>query len=72
MFLDKKRSALEELIEEEEHFKERKNRKNYWLHRGIIVKVVSKKASDKFYKSKGEVTKVIDKYTAEITLPTGE
>jgi DNA/RNA-binding protein KIN17 len=63
---------MEELREQEERFKERKNRKDYWLHAGIIVKVVSKKASDKFYKAKGEITKMIDKYTAEVTLPTGK
>ncbi|KAI6192099.1 Kin17-mid domain-containing protein [Aphelenchoides bicaudatus] len=69
---DRKKTALEELREEKERFEERKNRKDYWLHAGIIVKVVSKKASDKFYKAKGEVTKIIDKYTAEITLPSGD
>lgn len=63
---------MDELREEEERFKERKNRKDYWLHSGIIVKIVSRKAGDKFYKQKGEVTKVIDKYTAEVTLPTGK
>lgn len=62
---------MEELRAEEDRFKERKNRKDYWLHAGIIVKIVSKEASDKFYKQKGEVTKILDKYTAEITLPTG-
>ncbi|OWM70060.1 KIN17-like protein [Punica granatum] len=61
------RSALEELMKEEEKAKERSNRKNYWLCEGIVVKVMNKKLADgKYYKQKGVVRKVIDKYTGEI------
>jgi hypothetical protein len=35
-----KRSALDEIMAEEEMFKEKRNRKDYWLRKGIIVKVV--------------------------------
>ncbi|VYS70042.1 unnamed protein product [Arabidopsis thaliana] len=35
----RKRSALDELMKEEEKKKERMNRKDYWLFEGIIVKV---------------------------------
>lgn len=35
-----KKSALDELMEMEERKKEKQNRKDYWLHEGIIVKVM--------------------------------
>ena len=31
------------------------NRKDYWLHPGIVVKVISKKLGDKYYKQKGYI-----------------
>lgn len=34
-----KKSALDEIREQQEWFKEKKNRKDYWLHEGIVVKV---------------------------------
>ncbi|XP_057523026.1 KIN17-like protein [Amaranthus tricolor] len=62
-------SALEELMKEDEKVKERVNRKDYWLCEGIIVKVMSKKLADKgYYKKKGIVKKVIDKYVGEIEM----
>ncbi|KAG8047481.1 hypothetical protein GUJ93_ZPchr0008g12011 [Zizania palustris] len=39
---DPRRSALDELMEEEDKMKERSNRKDYWLCPVIIVKVMSK------------------------------
>ncbi|CAI0443145.1 unnamed protein product [Linum tenue] len=48
------KSALEELMREEEKVKEKKNRKDYWLYEGIIVK--------------GVVRKVIDNYVGEIEM----
>lgn len=40
---------------------------DYWLHRNIVVRIISKKLSTgKYYKRKAIVDKVIDKYTAEI------
>ncbi|XP_010692202.1 KIN17-like protein [Beta vulgaris subsp. vulgaris] len=63
------KSALEELIKEDEKAKERLNRKDYWLCEGVIVKVMSKKLADKgYYKKKGTVKKVIDKYVGEIEM----
>lgn len=63
------KSALEELMREEEKAKERSNRKDYWLCEGIIVKVMSKALADKgYYKQKGVIKKVIDKYVAEIEM----
>ncbi|XP_030544523.2 KIN17-like protein [Rhodamnia argentea] len=63
------KSALEELMKEEEKKKERFNRKDYWLCEGIVVKVMSKALADKgYYKQKGVVRKVIDKYVGEIEM----
>ncbi|XP_063836702.1 DNA/RNA-binding protein KIN17 [Ostrinia nubilalis] len=63
-----KRSALDELMEMEERAKERANRKDYWLTEGIVVKIVTKSLGDKFYKKKGVIEKVIDKYGAQVKL----
>ncbi|KAE8671977.1 DNA/RNA-binding protein KIN17 [Hibiscus syriacus] len=58
-----RKTALEELIIEEEKQKERSNRKDYWLCEGIIVKVMSKALDQKgYYKQKEVVKKVIDRY----------
>jgi DNA/RNA-binding protein KIN17 len=65
----RKRSALDELMKEEEKKKERMNRKDYWLFEGIIVKVMSKALAEKgYYKQKGVVKKVIDNYVGEIKM----
>ncbi|KAL8551447.1 hypothetical protein ACS0TY_000517 [Phlomoides rotata] len=62
-------SVLDELMKEEEKAKERKNRKDYWLFQGIIVKVMSKALAGKgYYKQKGVVRKVIDKHCGEIEM----
>ncbi|AAD10649.1 Similar to Kin17 protein [Arabidopsis thaliana] len=64
-----RRSALDELMKEEEKKKERMNRKDYWLFEGIIVKVMSKALAEKgYYKQKGVVKKVIDNYVGEIKM----
>ncbi|XP_035786645.1 DNA/RNA-binding protein KIN17-like [Anopheles albimanus] len=69
----KKPSALDELIKEEELKKEKSNRKDYWLAEGIVVKLITKALGDKYYKEKGVVVEVIDKYQAKIKLlETGE
>ncbi|GFZ14910.1 DNA/RNA-binding protein Kin17, conserved region [Actinidia rufa] len=52
------RSALDDLMREQEKAKERINRKDYWLCEGIIVKVMSKALAEKgYYKQKGVVRK---------------
>lgn len=67
--LGKNASVLDELMKEEEKARERSNRKDYWLFEGIIVKVMSKALADKgYYKQKGVVRKVIDKYYGEIEM----
>ena len=43
------------LIQAEEEKKEKKNRKDHWLHKDIVVKVVTKKLGEKYYKKKAVV-----------------
>ncbi|KAK7276795.1 hypothetical protein RIF29_17941 [Crotalaria pallida] len=63
------KSTLDELMREDEKKKEKINRKDYWLHEGIVVKVMSKVLAEKgYYKQKGVVRKVIDKYVGEIEM----
>ncbi|BFF98344.1 DNA/RNA-binding protein KIN17 [Drosophila madeirensis] len=67
------KSALDEIIQQEEAKKERANRKDYWLHKNIVVKFISKSMGDKFFKQKAVVQELIDKYQAKIKfLDTGE
>ncbi|CAH9111560.1 unnamed protein product [Cuscuta europaea] len=62
--------VLDELMREEEQAKEQQNRKDYWLCEGIVVKVMSKGLANKdaYYKKKGVVRRVIDKYVGEIEI----
>ncbi|CAG9789795.1 unnamed protein product [Diatraea saccharalis] len=64
----KSRTALDEVMEMEERAKEKANRKDYWLHEGVVVKIVTKSLGDKFYKKKAIIEKVIDKYGAQVKL----
>uniref|UniRef100_A0A8D2P8V8 DNA/RNA-binding protein KIN17 n=2 Tax=Zosterops TaxID=36298 RepID=A0A8D2P8V8_ZOSLA len=59
----KKKSALDEIMELEEE-KKRTFRIDYWLQPEIIVKIITKKLGEKYYKKKAVVKDVIDKYTA--------
>lgn len=52
---EKRKSALDEIMEFEEKKKEKMNRKDFWLHKDIVVKVISKKLGDKYYKKKAYV-----------------
>lgn len=64
----RKRSALDDIIKMEETKKEKLNRKDYWLAEGIVVKIITKSLGDKFYKQKGVVLEVIDRYSGKIKL----
>ena len=64
----RKRSALDDIIKHEERMKEKKNRKDYWLHEGIVVKVITKKLGDNYYKKKGVVKEVVDNYIGIVTM----
>lgn len=73
----KKRSVLEELIEEDKR-RQKKFRDNDranektgegpWLTRGIVVKVITKELGSKFYRAKGIVMEVLDRYAAIVKL----
>lgn len=71
---DKKRKlALDEIIEMEESFKEKKNRKDYWLMPDIVVKIITRKYGEEYFKKKAIVKKVEDHYTGFVKLiDTGE
>jgi DNA/RNA-binding protein KIN17 len=64
----RKLSALDEIMMEQEASKEKFGRKDYWLAENIVVKVVTKSLGDKYYKKKGYVKQVIDKYGAMVTM----
>lgn len=64
----RKPSALAEIIKEQEASKEKQNRRDFWLTENIVVKVVTKSLGDKYYKKKGFVKEVIDKYGAMVTM----
>ena len=52
---EKWKSALDEIMEHEERTKEKMNRRDHWLHEDIVVKVITKKLGDKYYKKKAFV-----------------
>uniref|UniRef100_A0A6U0Y7K8 DNA/RNA-binding protein Kin17 WH-like domain-containing protein n=1 Tax=Rhizochromulina marina TaxID=1034831 RepID=A0A6U0Y7K8_9STRA len=72
-------NAMQALMQQEEKRKqaslvaeEKQQRKDYWLHTGIVVKVINKKlAEGKYYKGKGDVVKVIDKYVGVVEMHHG-
>ena len=70
----KKKSAIEEIIEEEQKEKEikemrlREKQENPWLKSRIVIKITSKKFGDKYYKQKAEVLEVIYKFKALVKL----
>jgi DNA/RNA-binding protein KIN17 len=44
-------------------------RKDYWIRRNIVVRIISKKISGKkYYKRKGVIIRVIDRYMAEVEI----
>jgi len=61
-----KKLALDEIIEEQEKMKKRMGQHDYWLLKGIVVKIVTDSLGDKYYKKKGVVEKVEQKYTCTL------
>ncbi|XP_044762933.1 DNA/RNA-binding protein KIN17 [Coccinella septempunctata] len=61
---DWKKSALDEIREMEEKRREEKNRKDYWITEGIIVKIVTDSLGPDFYEKKGVIREVVNKYHA--------
>lgn len=39
-----------------------------WIKENIVVKVITKSLGDKYYKKKGVILKIIDRYGAEIQM----
>ncbi|VIO88028.1 Uncharacterized protein BM_BM6739 [Brugia malayi] len=62
--LKSKRNVLDEIMEMEERRKEKRNRRDNWLHEGIVVKIITKKFGNDFYKAKGVVKQLVDDFTA--------
>ncbi|XP_063164522.1 DNA/RNA-binding protein KIN17 [Candoia aspera] len=63
----KRKSALDEIMELEEE-KKKAARTEHWLQPEIVVKIITKKLGEKYYKRKAVVKEVIDKYTAVVKL----
>jgi len=64
----KKISAIEQIAKDREASKDKNNRKDYWIKPGIIVKVMSKIQGGKYYKLKGKIVNVTDKYVADVNM----
>jgi DNA/RNA-binding protein KIN17 len=52
----------------EEKNREKQNRKDYWLHKNIVVKIVTNKLGEKYFKKKAVVLDLADKYTGVVKL----
>lgn len=63
-----KKSALDEIMQEQETKREKLNRKPYWVTEGIVVKVMAKKLGDKYYKKKGVVQDVQERYVGVVRM----
>uniref|UniRef100_A0A9J8BVN6 Kin17 DNA and RNA binding protein n=1 Tax=Cyprinus carpio carpio TaxID=630221 RepID=A0A9J8BVN6_CYPCA len=63
----KKKSALDEIIEMEEQ-KKKSVRSDNWIQANIVVKVITKKLGEKYYKKKAVIREVQGKYTAVVKM----
>ena len=63
-----KRSALDEIKEEEERFKEKRQRKSHWLTENIVVRLVGKKLPRELLDRKAVVYRVMDRFGAKLEL----
>ncbi|XP_033648109.1 DNA/RNA-binding protein KIN17-like [Asterias rubens] len=65
----KRKSALDEIIEEEERKKKAKvTRTENWLTEGIVVKVTTKRLGEKYHKKKGVIMEVRDLFTGVVKM----
>lgn len=65
-------SSLDSIMEAQERRREIEGRKDYWLHPQIVVKILNKVVGNgQFYKQKGTIIEVEDKYLAKIKLENG-
>lgn len=63
----KKKSALDEIMEMEEK-KKKAAPPDYWIRPDIVVKVVTKRLGEKYYKKKAIIREVQNKYTAIVKM----
>ncbi|XP_026882616.2 DNA/RNA-binding protein KIN17 [Electrophorus electricus] len=63
----KKKSALDEIMELEEQ-KKKSVKSDNWIRSDIVVKVITKKLGEKYYKKKAVIREVRDKYTAVVKM----
>ncbi|XP_048013163.1 DNA/RNA-binding protein KIN17 isoform X2 [Megalobrama amblycephala] len=63
----KKKSALDEIIEMEEQ-KKKSVRSDHWIQANIVVKVITKRLGEKYYKKKAVIREVQNKYTAMVRM----
>uniref|UniRef100_A0A1B6HNE3 DNA/RNA-binding protein Kin17 WH-like domain-containing protein n=1 Tax=Homalodisca liturata TaxID=320908 RepID=A0A1B6HNE3_9HEMI len=68
----KKLSALDEIMKEEEDKRKKVPKKDYWLSEDIVVKIVTDSLGEKYFKKKGVVIKVIDKFCGKVRLLDSE
>lgn len=52
---EKKRSALDEIMDEERKRKQKAPKKDHWLHRNIVVKIITSRLGEEYFKKKGVV-----------------
>jgi len=64
----KRKSALEEIIEEDKSKQSKVKRSENWITKGIIVKVITKKLGEKYYKKKGTIKDIKDKFSAIVDM----
>jgi len=65
---EKKRREIEEANPFDDDDGDKKPDTKPWLRRNIVVKIVTKSLGDKYYKKKGYVKEVKDKFTAVVVL----
>lgn len=63
-----KKTALEEIIQEDEKYKAKKFRRDNWLDVGIEVRIVANKLGSKYYQKKGVVRKLDSKYVGVVEM----
>jgi DNA/RNA-binding protein KIN17 len=63
----RKRTALDDIMEMEKK-KAKAGRRDDWLFQGITVKVVYKKLGERYYKKKGVVQQIEDRFTAVLKM----
>ncbi|XP_078483035.1 DNA/RNA-binding protein KIN17-like [Ciona intestinalis] len=62
------KSALDEIIAAEEGRKKQKLHTEHWLAKNIVVKIITKRLGDKYFKKKAVVKEVQDKFTAIVKM----